>query len=286
MKATIHSHHFIRSTKFNRFGNFAPQILSPPILIIADDPNESFHLKSYLKHNYQIEIACDGQKGIKKAIELVPDIIISEVMMSAVNGYTVCATLKRNKCTSHIPIVLLKANASNSDKLTGLEHGADAYLNKPFYKEELLMHLKNLIVLKENFQKKYRKGSTFWQNLFSLYNSHSLHPEDKFLYKVNKIIQGSISDENFGIVQLSKKLAMSRAQIHRKIKALTSLSISIYIWTLRMYKAKELLRTTDLSITEIAYKVSFKDPKNFTRAFIEEFSISPSDIRKHLIVRN
>ena len=150
----------------------------------------------------------------------------------------------------------------------------------------LLLRLKNLIVLKKHFQKKYRKGNTFWQNLSSMSNTQSLHPEDKFLNKVNKTIQDSIDDEKFGIAQLSKKMAMSRSQIHRKINALTSLTTSIYIWTLRLYKAKELLRTTDLNIADIAHKVSFKDPNYFIRAFKEEFNAPPSAFRKYLIISN
>ena len=117
------------------------------------------------------------------------------------------------------------------------------------------MRLKNLIELKEQLQKKYGKGSSFWQNLSSKSNTPSLHPEDEFLTKVNQFIQ-----EN--------------------IKALTGLSTSIYIRTLRLYKAKELLQSSDLNISEIAYEVGFKDPNYFSRAFSDEFNTSPSAIRK------
>ena len=142
------------------------------------------------------------------------------------------------------------------------------------------MRLKNLIELKEQLQKKYGKGSSFWQNLSSKSNTPSLHPEDEFLTKVNQFIQENISDEDFGNVHMCQKMAMSRSQIHRKIKALTGLSTSIYIRTLRLYKAKELLQSSDLNISEIAYEVGFKDPNYFSRAFSDEFNTSPSAIRK------
>ncbi len=271
---------FIQPTKLNSPGTFAPQTLLPLILIIEDNLDVAYYLQSCLNNNYRVEIAYDGKKGIDKAIKLVPDIIISDVMMPGKDGYEVCTTLKQDERTSHIPIILLTAKVSTSDKLTGLESGADAYLAKPFDRKELLLRIKNLVELKEQLQKKYEKGSAFWQNLSSKPTTQSLHPEDEFLNKVNKHIQDNLSDENFGNVQLCKKMAMSRSQIHRKIKALTSLSTSIYIRTLRLYKAKELLHTTDLNISEIAYDVGFKDPNYFTRAFTEEFNASPSAIRK------
>jgi signal transduction histidine kinase/DNA-binding response OmpR family regulator len=258
--------------------DFAPQSKSPIILIIEDNPDVVHYLKSCLKNDYQLEIAYDGQQGIDKALEIIPDIIISDVMMPKKDGYEVCEILKKDERTNHIPIILLTAKVTGIDKLSGLKSGADVYLAKPFHREELLIRLKNMVETRKQLQQKYSKGSGFWQGALNIDNSSD--EEDAFLTKINKIIEDNISDETFGNIQLCAKMAMSRSQIHRKIKALTDLSTSIYIRTIRLYKAKELLQTTDSNISEIGYDVGFKDPNYFTRVFVEEFGTSPSATRK------
>ena len=257
---------------------FIPSSNLPLVLVIEDNPDIVHYLKTCLDKTYLLEIAYDGEQGIEKAIDLIPDIIISDVMMPKKDGYEVCETLKNDERTSHIPIIMLTAKATVLDKLTGLERGADAYLSKPFNREELLLRLRNLIEMRKQLQEKYSKGSSFWNNRPEA--SGKASPEDAFLTKVNQLVEENIGDEDFGILQLCKGMAMSRSQIHRKIKALTNLSTSIYIRTLRLYKAKELLQTTDLNISEIAYEVGFKDPNYFTHVFVEEFEITPSATRK------
>ena len=259
--------------------SFIPQENLPLLLIIEDNPDVVHYLKSCLKDIYKLEIAYDGEQGIEKAIETIPDIIISDVMMPKKDGFEVCETLKTDERTNHIPIILLTAKITATDRLTGLERGADAYLAKPFHREELLIRLKKLIELRQQLQQKYTKGGLFWSSKDSKANDSAPH-EDTFLNKINRLIEENISDEDFGIVQLCRAMAMSRSQIHRKIKGLTSLSTSIYIRTIRLYKAKYLLQTTDSNISEIAYEVGFKDPNYFTHVFVEEFDIPPSATRK------
>jgi signal transduction histidine kinase/DNA-binding response OmpR family regulator len=251
----------------------------PLLLIIEDNPDVVHYLKSCLDTDYQLEIAYDGRQGIDKAIEIIPDIIISDVMMPEKDGYEVCEMLKSDERTNHIPIILLTAKVTTADKIAGLERGADAYLAKPFNSEELLLRIRNLIDSRKQLQQKYGKGSLFWESV-ALKNKPQLSQEESFLHRTNELIKENISNEDFGITQLCRALGMSRSQIHRKIKALTSLSTSIYIRTIRLYKAKELLKTTDLNISEVAYEVGFKDPNYFTHTFVEEFDISPSATRK------
>ena len=250
----------------------------PILLIIEDNSDVVQYLKSCLNKDYQLEIAYDGQQGIDKALELLPDVIISDVMMPKKDGYEVCETLKTDERSSHIPIILLTAKATIDDKLTGLRHGADQYLAKPFQKEELMLHLQNLITLRLNLQNKYSKGSAFWEAGSSSTSTSSR--EDAFLVKMNQLIEQNLVDEDFGINQLCKALAMSRSQIHRKVKALTGFSTAIYLRTLRLYKAKSLLRNTEMNISEIAYAVGFKDPNYFTHVYVEAFGETPSATRK------
>ncbi|MFT5385703.1 MAG: signal transduction histidine kinase/DNA-binding response OmpR family regulator [Saprospiraceae bacterium] len=269
---------FLKAPVSKRSVSFASQIKRSRVLIIEDNPDVMHYLKLCLENNYSLESSYDGQKGIDKAIEIVPDIIICDVMMPEKNGYEVCEILKKDERTNHIPIILLTAKVNTTDKLTGLASGADVYLTKPFQREELLVHLKNLVAVRKQLQQKYSKGTEFWEGAI-LNNDKQSNQDDAFLHKINKLIEDNISDENFGNIQLCIAMTMSRSQIHRKIKALTNLSTSIYIRTIRLYKAKELLQSTDLNISEIGYEVGFKDPNYFTRAFVEEFGIPPSATR-------
>lgn len=241
------------------------------LLIVEDNPDVRKYILACIEEEYSIVEATNGKEGIDKAIELLPDIIISDVMMPEKNGYELCRTLKQNPCTSHIPIILLTAKADINSKLTGIEVGADAYLPKPFNPKELNIWLKKLIELRRQLQNHYS------QNISKIKVSGNL--EEQFLSSLNEIIKNNLSDENFGIQSLCKAICMSRTQLHRKIKALTNKSTSIYIRSIRLAKARELLKNKDLNISEIAYEVGFTNPVYFTQVFSEEFGVPPSEMR-------
>ena len=243
----------------------------PSLLIVEDNADVVFYLKNILKETYQLEIATDGQKGIDKAIELVPDVIISDVMMPEKDGFEVCDTLKNDERTSHIPIILLTAKADISSKLQGLKRGADAYLSKPFHKEELLIRLQALIQLRKKIQARYATLEPPQPS-----PDESVQIEDAFVKKLRDTIEENIDNADFGIEQLCRKVHLSRMQVHRKIKALTGKSTSHFIRSIRLQKAKELMQTTDLTVSEIAYDVGFNDPNYFSRTFSQEFGIAPS----------
>ena len=245
----------------------------PQLLIVEDNADVVQYLVACLDGRYQLTFARDGQEGIDKALEQVPDIIISDVMMPRKTGFELCETLKEDDRSSHIPIVLLTARADHDSRMSGLSKGADAYLAKPFNREELLLQLSNLLSLRTKLQAKYR-------SLDPLESEDSPTREDDFIARVRKVIEDNLDDENFGITELGQAIAMSRAQIHRKIKALTGLSTSIFIRSIRLNKAKALLVNTDLNISQVAYEVGFRDPKYFSRTFSEEFGQVPKDFRK------
>ncbi len=244
------------------------------ILIIEDSPDIVQYLKTLLEKDYHILIAYNGSDGIEKAIDSIPDIIISDVMMPEKDGFEVCETLKNDERTNHIPIILLTARATVEDRIAGLSRGADAYLGKPFEKEELLVRLEKLIELRIQLQKRY---STFQTT------SHNTKPttvEDEFIQKLQLLIEKHLPDSTFGIPQICRGMGMSRAQLHRKITALTGKSTSIYVRSIRLFHAKNLLLTTELTISEIAYDVGFSDPNYFSRTYSEEFGETPSETRK------
>lgn len=248
----------------------------PILLIIEDNTDVTYYLKTCLQDQYQILTSNNGKKGIEKAFETLPDIIISDVMMPVMDGFEVCATLKEDERTSHIPIILLTAKATSEDKLAGLTQGADAYLVKPFEKEELIIRLNKLLEIRKTLQKKYSSNLISSQD----YNNVLENKADSFIEKTEKIILSHLGDEDFSIHELARELHLSRSQMHRKIKALTDMSAAIYIRHIRLQKAKELLASTHLSISEIAYQVGFKTPLYFSQVFKETFGVSPNATRK------
>ncbi len=249
---------------------------NPLVLIIEDNMDVAHYLKTCLLGKYESIHAVNGVDGIDMALEKIPDIIICDVMMPRKDGFEVCATLKSDERTDHIPIIILTAKVTTEDRLTGLSHGADAYLAKPFNKEELFTRLDQLIFLRKKLIGKIQKEG--YDKL--LQNKHDKNPKIQFLQKVEKLIQVEIGNSAFGSNELAKKLLVSESQIYRKIKAITGKSTAIFIRSIRLEHAKKLLQNTDKTVSEIAYEVGFNDPSWFSRAFKDEFGFAPSSISK------
>ncbi len=247
----------------------------PSLLIVEDNPDVMQYLISCLEDQFQLNLAKDGQEGIDTALEIVPDIIISDLMMPKKDGFELCQTLKTDQRTSHIPIVLLTAKADQDSRISGLERGADDYLTKPFNKKELFIRMNNLLSIRKKLQERYSSLETLAPS-----NKISFQQEDEFVQKVRKAIEDNLDDEKFGIAELCREVAMSRTQLHRKLKALTNRSTSLYIRSIRLQNAQELLKSTDLNISQVAFEVGFSNPNYFTRMFSEEFGFPPTDLRK------
>lgn len=247
----------------------------PLALIIEDNEDVAHYLRTCLKGKYQIIHASNGNIGIEMAYEKIPDIIISDVMMPGKDGFEVCSILKSDVRTDHIPIILLTAKVTTEDRLTGLSHGADAYLAKPFNEKELFIRLDQLLLLRKKLVDKIQKDGL---NTFMAQRPES--PETIFLQKVIQFINEDISNSDFGSSDLANKLHLSESQIYRKLKAITDKSTAVFIRSIRLQKAKDLIETTDKTISEIAYETGFNDPSWFSRAFKEEFGFAPSEIHK------
>lgn len=251
----------------------------PLLLIIEDNPDVVYYLKECLFQHYEIIVATNGKEGTTLAFQYIPDIILSDVMMPEMDGYELCAILKNDARTSHIPIILLTAKATTENKHKGLEMGADAYLIKPFDKKELLLRLENLLLLRQQMQLHLQLNNHL-RTAKSITNTTVATKEIVFLDQLQTTIQQQLSNEFFKTPQLAKAMAMSQTQLYRKIKALTNQSTAQYLKTIRLTAAKNLLLTTDYSIGQIAVEVGFKTQAHFTRSFQEMFNISPSKIRK------
>ena len=245
------------------------------LLIIEDNADVVQYIASILQQDYELMLATDGQEGIDKAIEHIPDLIISDVMMPKKDGFEVCDTLKQDERTSHIPIILLTAKADVNSRLEGLARGADAYLAKPFHPEELKIRLRKLAELRQMLQRRYQIFDSQPPS-----KDAGIQQEDAFINKLKQLIEDHLEDGEFGIVELCKAVGMSRSQLYLKIKALTNRSTSHYIRGVRLHKARALLQTSDLNITQVAYEVGFNDPAYFSRVFVEEFGVSPKEFVK------
>ncbi|MBK8555446.1 MAG: response regulator [Lewinellaceae bacterium] len=255
----------------------------PQILLIEDNPDVVEYLTACLSqgdatgaNQYRLNFAYNGEAGIEHALENVPDLIISDVMMPVKDGFEVLKTLKNDERTSHIPIIMLTAKADVQSRLAGLQRGADAYLSKPFHQEELLLTVANLLENRKKLQLKYQ------QNVLSsaVPEIRAEDPEDGFLQKVRTIVDANYQQDDFGLPQLCQKIGMSRSQLFRKMKALTDLAPSDLIRTHRLNKAKALLESGAANVAEAAWEVGFKDPSYFSKLYQEEFGEAPSTTRK------
>ncbi len=247
----------------------------PEVLIIEDNTDVTEYIVSCLSPYYLTQTAGNGKEGVEKAREGIPDAILCDVMMPQLDGFEVCKQLKSDHRTSHIPVILLTAKASQDDKKIGLIQGADAYLTKPFDKEELLIRLHNL----------YQKSLLLKERLSILPKTAevpepSVHMEAAFLQKVDQTIDKQLGNNLFDTQFLCRAMAMSRTQLHRKLKVLTGQSTANYIRSKRLQKAKYLLEETELPIGEIADQVGYKDFSHFSRSFFKEFGSQPNETRK------
>lgn len=253
------------------------------LLLIEDNPDVMAYIVACLENEYRIECAWNGRQGIEKAIETVPDIILSDVMMPEKDGLEVCDALKNDERTSHIPIILLTAKADVESRIAGLRRGADVYLSKPFHEEELRLNLSNLLEQRKKWQERFGKLD-LTENTAAPEPPElpkvDREPEDAFLKKIRLHVEEHLADAGFDGPRLARTMLLSEVQLYRKIKALTGKSTAIYIRSIRLHKGLELLRSTDLTVSEIAYDVGFEDPNYFSRTFSQEFGAAPSEMRR------
>lgn len=260
--------------------SFETQVAEPgdrdTVLLVEDNPDLITYMTAVLATRYRVLTARDGQEGIDKTLEFVPDVIISDVMMPVKDGFALCRELKSDERSSHIPIILLTAKADQTAVIEGLSYGADAYLPKPFHQQELLVRLEKLIELRRQLQQHYQQGGGFQQ----IVAAKTPSIDELFLQKVIRTIETHLSDEQFGMSELCKALNMSRYNLFRKIKALTGQSTTGFIRSLRLEKAKELLETTAMNVTEVCYEAGFNSPNYFSRIFQERYGMPPSEVRR------
>ncbi|MEM9261294.1 MAG: response regulator, partial [Bacteroidota bacterium] len=247
----------------------------PLLLLVDDNPDVMTYLSGLLVEDYRLLQATDGEAGVATALQHIPDLIISDIMMPRKNGYELSQQLKGDARTSHIPIILLTAKVTQEDKLAGLESGADVFLTKPFDRSELLIRLENLLDNRHKLRHYYAQGELPLV-------TDALHPDREavFLHELEAAVEERLDDPDFGVPLLAAAVTMSQSQVYRKLKALVGKTPSQFIRSVRLRRGRELLTDPARNVSEIAYEVGFADPNYFTRTFNEEFGSSPSDWRR------
>ena len=251
----------------------------PLILVVEDNDDLRSYILSYLTPDYWITQAVDGKMGLDKAIEQVPDLVISDVMMPKMDGFQLSQNLKTDERTSHIPIILLTARASIESRIEGLETGADDFITKPFDPLELLTRIKNLIQQRKTLQERFMKNvQKIGIDQLMTFDTPDLTSMDQsFIQKVTEYIIQDISNFDFNVEMLGAKMALSRRQLQRKLIGITGQPPSMFIRSVRLNRAAELLRNKTGNVTEIAYDVGFSNLSWFAKSFKEQFGVLPSE---------
>ncbi len=247
----------------------------PILLLVEDNLDVIRYLKSLLVINYNVHAAANGREGLEKALELIPDIIISDVMMPEMDGFTLCEKLKTDERTSHIPVILLTARSSDVSKLEGLETGADDYLIKPVNAQELMTRIKNLIEQRRRLRERFSKDATLSPKDIAVTSA-----DQRFLEKAIEIVEKEMKEPDFSVEQFSKEVGMSTSQLYRKIHALTNQTPVEFIRTYRLKRAAYLLTQKFGNVAEVAFEVGFNNLSYFAKCFRELFGKSPSEYSK------
>lgn len=248
-----------------------PKKKSETILIVEDDPDLMNYLGNSLSE-YHIEMAANGLIGLNKALEIQPDLIISDIMMPEMDGLELCKQVKSNIITSHIPVILLTARSLTAQKVEGFEIGADDYVEKPFNDSLLLARIKNLIESRKKLRKRYLKDYKLEPEELEVASA-----DEKLINDVMELIQKNLSESTFNIDEMCKQFYLSRSHFSRKIKQLTGLPPIELLTTFRLKQAAKIIVKDRISISEVAYMVGFEHPNSLSRAFKKEYGMSPSE---------
>ncbi len=247
----------------------------PLVLVIDDNESMRTYLKGILQKKYNVAEAQNGEEGLKMARKMVPQLVVSDVMMPVMDGLEFCLRMKEEVSTCHIPVILLTAKSLEEQRTEGYEKGADSYITKPFTADTLIARIENLLKSRRQMR------NIFSGSLQENEEQESLGEKDQtFVAQLRKVIKKHIPDAEYSVEDLGSEMGLSRVQLYRKVKALTGYSVIDLLRKARLAKAKQLLETTDKNISEVSYEVGFTTPSYFAKRFKEEFGISPGEVGK------
>ena len=245
------------------------------VLVIDDNTDIRQYERTLLQDEYIVLEAADGKEGLAVALKEVPDLVICDVMMPVMDGLEFTKQLKTNTATSHIPVIMLTAKNLEEHRAEGYEHGADSYITKPFHSKVLLARIENLLRQRQLLKNLYQ-GTKEAEKEIS--EAHLENRDKQFLKQLQAIIQKNLSDSEFGVEDMGQQIGLSRVQLYRKVKAMTGSSVVDLLRKARLAKARRLLETRSMSVSEVAYEVGFSAPSYFTKCFKEEYGMLPGDV--------
>ena len=251
-----------------------PSILAEDhvILLVEDNPDMRKHLNLLFKDEYHIIEASEGKEGLELAQKLIPDLILSDLMMPQMDGQELLTELKKNEKTSHIPFIMLTANYEEENRLKGLNIGVDDYMLKPFSTDELKLKVHNLIRLREQLKQRYQK-----EGMINPERLAQNETEKNFWIRIKDVLNNQLENPDFNASDFAKAMNMSRMQLHRKLTALTSMSTTSFLRHQRLIIAGQLIRQGNRSVSDVAYSVGFSNPEYFSKSFKKLYGVSPSD---------
>ena len=247
----------------------------PTVLVIDDNTDIRQYERTLLQDEYVVLEAADGKEGLAVALKEVPDLVICDVMMPVMDGLEFTKQLKTNTATSHIPVIMLTAKNLEEHRAEGYEHGADSYITKPFHSKVLLARIENLLRQRQLLKNLYQGTKEVEKEISE---AHLEDRDKQFLKQLQAIIQKNLSDSEFGVEDMGQQIGLSRVQLYRKVKAMTGSSVVDLLRKARLAKARRLLETRSMSVSEVAYEVGFSAPSYFTKCFKEEYGMLPGDV--------
>jgi len=256
----------------------------PILLVVEDNSDMRLYIKKVCRSNYEVIESENGEEGIQKAFENIPDIIISDLMMPGISGMELTKTLKSDLRTSHIPVILLTALSSTDYKIEGLTLGADDYITKPFNEELLIARLENLLQnrrkLREYFQSQI-KTNVFHKNISSIQprEIEFENIDEKFIMKILQIIEMHMVEADFGVEYLSREIGMEASTLYKKMMALIEMPPGEFIRDIRLKRASHLLTQKHLSISDISFMIGYDEPKYFSKIFKKHYGTTPTEFR-------
>ena len=247
----------------------------PTVLVIDDNNDIRQYEHTLLQDDYIVLEAADGKEGLDVAKKEVPDLVVCDVMMPVMDGLEFTQNLKTHTATSHIPVIMLTAKNLEEHRAEGYEHGADSYITKPFHSKVLLARIENLLKQRKLLKHLFQGTLEAEQEIA---DSHLEDRDKQFMKQLHAIIQKNLSDSEFGVEDIGKQIGLSRVQLYRKVKAMTGSSVVDLLRKARLAKAKRLLESRSMSVSEVAYDVGFSAPSYFTKCFKDEYGMLPGDV--------
>ena len=245
------------------------------VLIIEDNEEVNAFLAQKLRPHFQVRTALDGSSGLRLAAELIPDLIVCDVMLPEISGLAVVAQLKGDWRTSHVPVVLLTARSAPEQQVEGVQAGADLYLTKPFNPTFLLESLRTLLGNRDRLREHFRRELS----VDTATVAPAQRVDQKFLADLTAIIEANLERADLSVEDVARSLGISRVQLYRKVKAVLGTSPTDFVQSIRLTKARQLLLDDALTIAEVAYRLGFNSPSYFSTSFRGRYQISPSEYR-------